>query len=412
MKPALIEDLVVRTAPDLRTLVEQLNGDPPQSAICRQQARASTPQSKPASWPILPQGLASKRPGPGGSRRPSPAAGGSPRLRQTRLAHQLPRCCRLEPEEALSITRIHSVAGQTAWHRSTQQQRPFRAPHHSCSAAALLGGGHNPRPGEVSLAHGGVLFLDELAEFPRAVLDQLRQPLEEGARRSAAPRQSTVFPALVTLVAATNPAPVAGTAIVTMAAAAATANGSATGNASPVRCWIDWICSCDWNGAARPPSAAPEPRRKQQRPLDPPAPIERARQMIQRNPHRVCNGISASATGPSRTGAIERGCSSGSRLINQRGLSTRSGIRLLRVARTVAISTTGASVDRNAVGGSQWLPLCRFAAARKRNLIRNRAPACREHPGTAASRSEGVPDDGQLNEPRAWVIASPNQWNK
>ena len=112
---------------------------------------------------------------------------GPPGCGKTRLAHQLPRLLpALSRKEALSITRIHSVAGQLHGIDQLQQQRPFRSPHHSCSAAALLGGGRSPRPGEVSLAHGGVLFLDELAEFPRAVLDQLRQPLEDGAIEAAA----------------------------------------------------------------------------------------------------------------------------------------------------------------------------------------------------------------------------------
>ena len=133
---------------------------------------------------------------------------GPPGCGKTRLAHQLPRLLpALSRKEALSITRIHSVAGQLHGIDQLQQQRPFRSPHHSCSAAALLGGGRSPRPGEVSLAHGGVLFLDELAEFPRAVLDQLRQPLEDGAVQISRSQQSTVFPALVTLVAATNPCP-------------------------------------------------------------------------------------------------------------------------------------------------------------------------------------------------------------
>lgn len=97
--------------------------------------------------------------------------------------------------EALSITRIHSVAGHLHGIEHLQQQRPFRSPHHSCSATALLGGGRSPRPGEVSLAHRGVLFLDELAEFPRAVLDQLRHPLEEGAVQISRSQQSMMLPA-------------------------------------------------------------------------------------------------------------------------------------------------------------------------------------------------------------------------
>ena len=245
-----ILDLVVHTAPDLHQLVEQLNGTRPNQRICRHRP-SPPPQS---TGPI-------DAPGQAGKALALAAAGGHhllvgpPGCGKSRLAHQLPQLL-LEPEEALTITRIRSVAGEQQEPLNPEWIRPFRAPHHSCSAAALLGGGHNPRPGEVSLAHGGVLFLDELAEFPRAVLDQLRQPLEEGVYRLSRARLNASFPAGITLVAATNPA-LWLAEIVTMAAAAATANGSATGNASPVRCWIDWICSCDWNGAARPPSAAP-----------------------------------------------------------------------------------------------------------------------------------------------------------
>ena len=133
---------------------------------------------------------------------------GPPGCGKTRLAHQLPRMLpTLNRKEALSITRIHSVAGHLHGIDQLQQQRPFRSPHQSCSAAALLGGGRLPRPGEVSLAHCGVLFLDELAEFPRTVLDQLRQPLEDGSVQISRAQQSTVFPVLITFVAATNPCP-------------------------------------------------------------------------------------------------------------------------------------------------------------------------------------------------------------
>ncbi|MEB3172710.1 MAG: YifB family Mg chelatase-like AAA ATPase [Cyanobacteriota bacterium] len=113
----------------------------------------------------------------------------------------------LSEAEALTITQIHSVAALLQPQAGLMRQRPFRSPHHSCSAAALIGGGHHPRPGELSLAHHGVLFLDELTEFPREVLDQLRQPLESGEIWIHRARMQARFPCRITLVAATNPCP-------------------------------------------------------------------------------------------------------------------------------------------------------------------------------------------------------------
>lgn len=109
--------------------------------------------------------------------------------------------------EALEVTAIQSVAGLLQGSGALVRQRPFRSPHHSCTAAALMGGGPVPRPGELALAHHGVLFLDELAEFRRAVLDQLRQPLEEGSVWISRARHRSRFPCRTTLVAATNPCP-------------------------------------------------------------------------------------------------------------------------------------------------------------------------------------------------------------
>ncbi len=107
--------------------------------------------------------------------------------------------------ERLEVTALHSIAGLKTEGGITQ--RPFRAPHHSCSTAALIGGGPYPKPGEISLAHQGVLFLDELPEFRRDVLESLRQPLETGTVHIARSQQTLLFPARFQLIAAMNPCP-------------------------------------------------------------------------------------------------------------------------------------------------------------------------------------------------------------
>jgi magnesium chelatase family protein len=133
---------------------------------------------------------------------------GPPGAGKTMLARRLPGILPpLSLQEALETTKIHSVAGKLTEQTTLLSQRPFRSPHHTISGSALVGGGSYPQPGEISLAHNGVLFLDELPEFDRNVLEVMRQPMEERKVLVSRAKQSAEFPASFILVAAMNPCP-------------------------------------------------------------------------------------------------------------------------------------------------------------------------------------------------------------
>lgn len=254
-----------------------------------------------------------------------------------RLAGLLPP---LPHQEALELTQVYSVAGLLRSDGALLTQRPFRAPHHGCTAAALVGGGAIPRPGELSLAHHGVLFLDELAEFRRDVLDQLRQPLEEGEVWISRARQRTRFPCRVALVAATNPCPCGWFADPQRACRC--------GEALRRRYWsrlsgplLDRIdlqvmvrrleaedlvaCLGGNSSKAAEPTCLVAER------------VLAARQrMLRRNPLGRPNSDLPAASLQRSGGLSEEGTRLWSAAIDQRRLSARSATRLLRVARTIA----------------------------------------------------------------------------
>src|SRR5437764_13242945 len=204
---ALVDGIEVLGAPSLRRLVDLVTGKwtPP--------AASSAAESTPADHMVWPD-LADVH-GQLDARRALEiaAAGGHnllmigpPGAGKTMLARRLPGI--LPPptfEEALEITRVHSVAGISGG--KLADARPFRAPHHTISPSGLVGGGSTPRPGEITLAHHGVVFLDELSEFQRSSLEALRQPLEDGAVTVVRGQHAVAFPTKFMLVAATNPCP-------------------------------------------------------------------------------------------------------------------------------------------------------------------------------------------------------------
>jgi len=286
---------------------------------------------------------------------------GPPGSGKTLLARCLPGLLpKLSRAERLELTQLYSVAGLLSPEGELLLQRPFRSPHHSCSSAALVGGGAKLRPGELALAHRGVLFLDELAEFRRDILDLLRQPLEEGEVRISRARQRCRFPCHITLVAATNPCP---------CGRYGEAEGSCScGEGLRRRYWgrlsgplldrldlqvvmrrpdsqalaAPFARACRHSGSApeMPPEVAPETSAVVA------ARVQRARQrMAARNPGRCSNG----ALSGQALVAVANLSESARRLwegaIEQRRLSARASLRLLRVARTIADLEESARIE-------------------------------------------------------------------
>jgi magnesium chelatase family protein len=133
---------------------------------------------------------------------------GPPGAGKTMLARTLPSILpSLTEEEALEVTKIYSISGNLPPQESVVKHRPFRSPHHTISRIGLIGGGSKPAPGEISLAHRGVLFCDEFAEFPRSVLEVLRQPMEDGSVQISRAAGTMTFPSKFIMVAASNPCP-------------------------------------------------------------------------------------------------------------------------------------------------------------------------------------------------------------
>jgi magnesium chelatase family protein len=293
------------------------------------------------------------------------AAGSGKTMLAKRLPGLLPP---LERSEALEVTRLHSVAGLLAEDGDLISQRPFRAPHHSCSGAALIGGGSLPVPGELSLAHHGVLFLDELAEFRRDTLDLLRQPLEEGEVLISRARQRCRFPCRVTLIAATNPCP---------CGRYGDGDGSCEcGEGVRLRYWgrlsgplLDRL---DLQVVMRRPSSQclTAPFRSDQariketlsaadlaKPETSAVVARRVRQarqrMAERNPGRCTNAALAGEDLVQTARLTPEAGHLWQRAIERRRLSARSGMRLLRVARTIADLTgerqTGAAAISEAL---------------------------------------------------------------
>ena len=263
---------------------------------------------------------------------------GPPGSGKTMLARRLPSILPpLTLEEALETTKIHSVAGKIDSHVPLMTRRPFRSPHHTSSDIALVGGGTVPQPGEISLAHNGVLFLDELPEFKRSVLEVLRQPLEDRIITIARARLSCDFPASFMLVASMNPCPCGFHNHPERSAPACPGWCRSISTAYRGRCLtaltsISKLCRSTMRSLQAPPPQRP-PQQYVRR-------VVRAR-AVQTARFAGTDGIHCNAQMTSSM--IRRHChldETGGRLLRaameMRGLSARAYDRILKVARTIA----------------------------------------------------------------------------
>ena len=264
---------------------------------------------------------------------------GAPGSGKSMLAARLPSILPpLTPEEMLEVSMVHSLAGELMGGKLATR-RPFRAPHHSASMAALVGGGSKPRPGEVSLAHLGVLFLDELPEFLPNVLDALRQPLETGETVIARANHRIAYPSRIQLIAAMNPCKCGGSAPGQACRRGPALRRPTTWAASPGRCSTASTCRSRCRPSRPPTSCCRRPPRAARRCA--PASRRRAsgsgRALPPSAPRACAPTPSARALCWSRSPCPTRRAFALLRQASEKlQLSARGFHRTLRVARTLA----------------------------------------------------------------------------
>jgi len=259
---------------------------------------------------------------------------GPPGAGKTLLARCVPGILPpLTVEEALESTAIHSVAGTLPTGTGLLTVPPFRAPHHTISDVALVGGGSIPRPGEISLAHNGVLFLDEMPEFDRRVLEVLRQPIEHGAVTIARAARTAVFPARFVLVAAMNPCPCGyrGHAVRECRCTPTQVANYAGRISGPLRDRIDLVVSVTALSAAELATAAPGEASAAVR-----ARVLRARTAQRRSLEDVSSPRVHSSARRSAAHATSSAMKLLAQAADRMALSARAYGRTLRVARTIA----------------------------------------------------------------------------